>query len=79
MNMLQGSKTDGDNHTYQYCRVINRIPFCLSVLKRMEKFHEATSHEARYKTALPFLEMHCLQDNTHTIITKLSYTMSLEV
>ena len=63
--MLQGSKNKRYNNTGKYNCVINHISLCLAVLKGRKKFHEASSHKVRYKTALPFLEIGFRQNKVY--------------
>lgn len=56
MDLLNSNK---NNSSYNYCqnhRIICCISLGFAVVEGREKFHETNTSQARYKTALPFLE-----------------------
>jgi hypothetical protein len=67
VNLLNGNEDHCSNNYSQDDGVISSVSLGLAVVKGRKKFHKATSHEARYKTALPFLEIRYLQKNKSTI------------
>ncbi len=69
---------DEDNSSYDYCQhdsVIHSIFLGLAVVKGGKKFHETSSHKARYKTALPLLEMQKIQKPDFILIAKYGNNM----
>ena len=66
MDLLNGNEYNRSNHYCQHHGIIYHIFLGFTVVKGREEFHETISHDARYKTALPFVEMLDLQNKIHT-------------